>query len=77
MKTSQPTIDIRQQWATTLADLRKMRGYTIREFANMCGYSATTIVNIEQCKFSPRIEVVEQMLSALGYRLTVENDIKE
>ncbi|MEE1366829.1 MAG: helix-turn-helix transcriptional regulator, partial [Muribaculaceae bacterium] len=48
--------------------------YTIRELAERSGCAPNTIVNIEQGKFSPRIEIVEQILSVLGAHLEIVID---
>ena len=61
----------RQLFGQKMARLRRSKLYTIRELAERSGCAPNTIVNIEQGKFSPRIEIVEQILSVLGAHLEI------
>ena len=61
----------RQLFGLEMARLRKQQGYSIRELADASDCSPSTIVNIEQGKFSPRVEIVEQILSVLGAHLEI------
>lgn len=56
----------------TLRRLRIERSISIRGLADMAGLSPATIVNIEKGSFSPRIDVVNAILSALNCKLTIE-----
>lgn len=64
----------RQLFGQKMARLRRSKLYTIRELAERSGCAPNTIVNIEQGKFSPRIEIVEQILSVLGAHLEIVID---
>ena len=64
----------RQLFGQRMARLRRSKLYTIRELAERSGCAPNTIVNIEQGKFSPRIEIVEQILSVLGAHLEIVMD---
>ena len=64
----------RQLFGQRMARLRRSKLYTIRELAERSGCAPNTIVNIEQGKFSPRIEIVEQILSVLGAHLEIVID---
>ena len=67
----------RQLFGQKMARLRRSKLYTIRELAERSGRAPNTIVNIEQGKFSPRIEIVEQILSVLGAHLEIVIDEEE
>ena len=64
----------RQLFGQRMARLRRSKLYSIRELAERSGCAPNTIVNIEQGKFSPRIEIVEQILSVLGAHLEIVID---
>lgn len=64
----------RQLFGQKMARLRRSKLFTIRELAERSGCAPNTIVNIEQGKFSPRIEIVEQILSVLGAHLEIVID---
>lgn len=67
----------RQLFGQRMARLRRSKLFTIRELAERSGCAPNTIVNIEQGKFSPRIEIVEQILSVLGAHLEIVIDDTE
>mgnify|MGYP002518892091 CR=1 FL=1 len=53
-----------------LALLRVSKNISIRQLAEMSNCSKTTIVNIEQGNFAPRVDVLQQILDALDYKIT-------
>lgn len=61
----------RQLFGQRMARLRKLRGYSIRELAELSGFATNTILSIEKGKFSPRFEIVEKILSVLGAHLEI------
>ena len=67
----------RQLFGQRMARLRRSKLFSIRELAERSGCAPNTIVNIEQGKFSPRIEIVEQILSVLGAHLEIVIDDDE
>lgn len=64
----------RQLLGAEMSRLRNLRGYSTRELAELTGYTATTINNIECGRFSPRFEIVEKILSALGAHINIVMD---
>ena len=54
--------------------LRIQQGKSIRSFAEECGLSKSTIVNIESGAFSPRLEIITKIIEKLGAKLQVTND---
>lgn len=52
-----------------IAQLRIHRGVSVRDLAQRCDLSPTTIVNIQAGNFSPRYEIVEKILQELGARI--------
>lgn len=61
----------RQLFGQRMARLRNLRGYSIRELAELSGFATNTILSIEKGKFSPRFEIVEKILSVLGAHLEI------
>ena len=64
----------RQLFGQKMSRLRNLRGYSIRELAELTGFATNTILSIEKGKFSPRFEIVEKILSALGAHLEIVMD---
>lgn len=64
----------RQLFGQKMARLRNLRGYSIRELAELSGFATNTILSIEKGKFSPRFEIVEKILSVLGAHLEIVMD---
>lgn len=64
----------RQLFGQRMARLRRSKLFSIRELAERSGCAPNTIVNIEQGKFSPRVEIVEKILSVLGAHLEIVID---
>lgn len=54
-----------------IAQLRIHRGISVRDLAQRCDLSPTTIVNIQAGNFSPRYEIVERILRELGARIEI------
>ena len=67
----------RQLFGQKMSRLRNLRGYSIRELAELTGYATNTILSIEKGKFSPRFEIVEKILSVLGAHLEIVIDEEE
>ena len=61
----------RQLFGLEMARLRRNKCLPIRELAERCGCSTATIVNIEKGKFSPRLEIVQQILAAMDCHLEI------
>ena len=61
----------RQLFGLEMARLRRNKCLPIRELAERCGCSTATIVNIEKGKFSPRLEIVQQILTAMDCHLEI------
>ena len=57
-----------------LKNMRISSGKSIRDLAKECNLSKTTIVNVENGAYSPRIEIVTKILQKLGAKLTIKND---
>ena len=70
MKTNET--NSRQLLGDKIAKLRNQRGITIRELASLADVSPATIVNIEQGKFSPRIDVMQKLLTELDAEIIIK-----
>ena len=68
-------LNSRQLLGYKIAKLRNQRGITIRELASLADVSPATIVNIEQGKFSPRIEVLESILAHLDAKIEIKENL--
>lgn len=62
----------RERIGKMIADIRTEHGLTVRELADIAGVTSTNICKIENGKYSPGVDVLSRILSALGYRLTIE-----
>ena len=62
----------REELGNQIAQLRKSKGYSIRELADRCEINKATIVNIEKGRFSPRFEIVEKLLNELGAEIIIK-----
>lgn len=62
----------REELGYILAELRKEKGLSIRSLADKCEMSKSTIVNIEQGRFSPRVEIVDKICSALEAEIYIK-----
>lgn len=51
---------------------RTSQGITVRGMAERCGLSPSTIQNLENGAFSPRLEIIVNILNELGLKLTVK-----
>lgn len=60
-------MDISQQ----IRQARLANGVSIRQLAAAAGVSKTTVTNVEQGHKSATVSLVQRMLAALGYELTV------
>ncbi|MGR4859544.1 helix-turn-helix domain-containing protein [Bacteroides pyogenes] len=62
-----------------IADIRTEQGLTVRELADLAGVASPNICKIENGKYSPGVDVLSRILSAMSHRLTIENlpDIPE
>lgn len=66
-----PTLD-RVEVGRQLADLRRAKGLTIRQLADIAGINKATVVNLEAGKFDPRLSTLNDYLRPLGGRVTIE-----
>jgi DNA-binding XRE family transcriptional regulator len=54
-----------------MSELRTQRGYSIRQLAEICELSKSTIVNMEKGRFSPRFEIVDKIAAKLGAEIRI------
>ena len=64
-------IHSREALGNCIKKLRNSKNMSVRECAEMCSLAKSTIVNIEQGRFSPRLEIVQKVLNALDATLTI------
>ena len=55
-----------------IRDERIRQGISIRKMAELSDVQPATVQNLENGTFSPRLDIVQRMLAALGKQLTVE-----
>lgn len=65
------TLD-RAEVGRQLADLRRAKGLTIRQLADIAGINKATVVNLEAGKFDPRLSTINDYLRPLGGRVVIE-----
>ena len=54
-----------------IAELRRDKGYSVRQLAELAGVSKSTVVNIEAGRFSPTIDVVNKLITPLGAKISI------
>jgi transcriptional regulator with XRE-family HTH domain len=59
----------RQRMGERIATLRKSKGYTQAELAEMTGLQRSHIVRLEQGKYGATIDVLSTIADALGYQI--------
>lgn len=57
--------------AETIRNCRKFRGWTQRRLAEKSGVNVTQISLYELGKTNPRVDVLEELLDAMGFELTI------
>jgi len=60
------SVDDAESLAMMVRHLRAVKGISIRELAEACEVSKTTIVNVESGNFSPRLDILQRILRHLG-----------
>lgn len=59
----------RQRMGERIATLRKLKGYTQAELAEMTGLQRSHIVRLEQGRYGATIDVLSAIATALGYEI--------
>lgn len=54
-----------------LAELRKAKGWTQVQFAEVSGVSSTYIARIEKGHHSPSVEMLQRLLAPLGAKIRI------
>lgn len=65
----------RQLLGAKIMTLRNERGLSIRELAEKSGVAVRTIVNIQSGAFSPRVDILERILTALDAKLEIKPNV--
>lgn len=60
-----------EQIGIAVADLRKKRGYTIRQFAEICGVPFQNVTKIEHGKYNPSLPCIERIMDALDAEIII------
>ena len=56
-----------------LAEIRKNRGYTVRELAEISGVSFQNVTKIENGKYNVSIDILHKITSALGVEIEIRD----
>lgn len=59
----------RQRMGERIATLRKSKGYTQAELADITGLQRSHVVRLEQGKYGVTIDVLSAIADALGYKI--------
>lgn len=62
----------REALGNKISELRKEKGYSIREMAERCDLSKSTIANLEKGRFSPRYDILEKILQSLDAKFEIK-----
>ena len=66
------TITDRKSLGAYIKHEREQQGISVRKMAELAGIQPSTVQNVENGAFTPRLDVVQHILSVLGKRLTIE-----
>ena len=61
----------RERIGRRLAEIRKVRGYTVRRLASSANLRAATISNVENGKISVGIDILAKICDALEVRIEI------
>lgn len=61
----------RQRIGKRIAVIRKERGYTVRQLAELANLRAATISNVENGKFSVGIDILAKICDALKVKIEI------
>lgn len=67
----------KQSIIAQLRDLRKQRGLTQKQLADMIGQTQQRIAEIESGEFSPSLETLKPILKALNAELLIKDLMEE
>lgn len=59
-------------WAETLRALRMLTGISQKELGRRAGFAASQICEYETGRREPRVSTFDQLIGAMGYRVTIE-----
>ena len=67
-------MNITDRWSLgqTIKELRTGKGISVRKMAEICDISPTTVQNVENGSFSPRVDLVIRMIEILGASIRIE-----
>lgn len=66
------TVGDREMLGQWLRGLRISRGISVRKMAELSGIQPSTVQNVENGAFTPRLDVLQRMLDVLGKQLRIE-----
>lgn len=61
----------RERIGRRLAEIRKERGYTVRQLAELADLRSATISNVENGKFSVGLDILAKICDALEVRIEI------
>lgn len=65
-------VDDRETLGQYIRGVRVSKGISIRRMADLAGLTPSTVQNVENGAFTPRLDIAQKMLAALDKRLTIE-----
>ena len=61
----------REELGQLIRGWRVSQGISIRRFAELAGVRPNTVQNVENGAFTPRLDIVQRMMTALGKQLSI------
>lgn len=66
------TTATREELGQLIRGMRISKGVSIRDMAERAACQPSTVQNVEKGSFTPRIDVIQRMLFAIGHRLVIK-----
>lgn len=66
------TTATREELGQLIRGMRISNGVSIRDMAERAACQPSTVQNVEKGSFTPRVDVIQRMLFAIGHRLVIK-----
>lgn len=67
-------MNAREKIGERIAEIRKVRGYSMRQLAEMSGVNFANIYKIENGKYNVSIDILGKICDALGCRIELKEE---
>lgn len=68
---SMDRLQVREEIGRTIRQARKAKGWTREQLAEKASITTTHVVNIEDCAFAPRVDIINRLCKVLNIEITL------